>query len=191
MKRFTVCVLVLIAIAGTRTSSQSPRQATPAWGPGGAGLRLGISGPGIARSSGARFTVTLENTGPSDLLVNIGRVLGNGAMFSSAIHLVLTDPAGHTRDLEFFDLRYPAVAGWLGDDTMPVRRRATYSFPASLDQYLSEATGEIGISLPEGRHRITAVFEGNRGASERSGLSGLRVWTGTLRSGSFDFEVIP
>jgi hypothetical protein len=65
-------------------------------------------------------------------------MLANGkVMLPAAIRLLLTDPAGHTRELQFFDRRYPAVAGRVDDFTVALRARSIYALRVSLNQYWS------------------------------------------------------
>src|SRR5258705_9790177 len=69
------------------------------------GLRIGISvSPGNLSQAAAEFSVALENTGDADFVLNLGSMLANGkVMFPDAIHLILSDPGGNTRELAFFD----------------------------------------------------------------------------------------
>jgi hypothetical protein len=186
MKRFAVCAILLFAITGNGTCAQSRLETAQAWGEDREGLRLGISGIRTARSTGANFIVALQNTSTSDFVVNLGHMLGNGAMFSSAIRLALTGPAGDTRELHFFDR--PGVAGWLGDYTVALRPGATYTLPVSLDQYWN---GAAKVTLPTGRHQIAAQFEGNGATLNREMQLNLHSWKGTVRSSVFEFEVTP
>jgi hypothetical protein len=191
MKRVTLCAVVLIAIAGKVTSSQTPLATPGAWGQSRDGLRLGISGARTVRSSGAEFIVFLENTSTRDVVVNIGQMLGNGAMFSSGVRLTLTDSGGFTRELEYFNRQYPGVAGWLGDFTVALPAGAARAFPGSLDQYWSQATKEIGLRLVPGRYRISARFEGTGAIrpNPNQDVGLLNFWRGIVDSNIFEFEV--
>ena len=60
--------------------------------------------------------VVVPNTGSRDFVVNVGEMVANGkVMFPSAVRLTITDAAGNSRELKFFDRRYPAVAGRIDD----------------------------------------------------------------------------
>src|SRR5262249_48858978 len=149
-----------------RVSPQSPPPTARAWGPSSDGLRIAISTTSApVPSNSAEFLISIQNVSNTDFVVNLGFMLANGkVMFPEAVRLVLTYPAGNTRELHFFDRRYPAIAGRLDDFTVALRAGAAYEFPVSLDQYWSESTKEFGMKLGAGRHRIQARFEG-RGAS--------------------------
>ena len=193
MKRFTLCVVVLLAIAGRGASSQRPLATPGAWGQSLNGLRLGISGARTAPSQGARFIVALQNTSTRNFVVNIGQMLGNGAMFSSAVRLALTDSAGHTRELQFFNRQYLGVGGWLGDFTVALPAGSAHTLPGSLDQYWSEATKEIGLRLAPGRYRISARFEGTGAIrpNPNQDVASLNFWRGMVQSNIFEFDVAP
>jgi hypothetical protein len=141
------------------------------------------------------FLISIQNISSRDFVVNLGFMLANGkVMFPEAIRLSLTDPAGDTRKLRFFDRRYPAIVGRLDDFTVALRARAAYEFPVSLDQYWSESTKEFGMKLGAGRYRIQARFEGH-GASyvnlDTPGIALMNFWKGTAESNTLEFEVSP
>jgi len=187
-----------IAVVGATihgVESQSILQVRQAWGPANGGLRLGISlvntdGPSVA---GAEFYVALQNIGDADFVINLGHMLANGrAMFPAAIHLIVTDPSGKTRELHFSDRRYPGVAGRLDDFTVALRTGSIYVIRARLDQYWSPATKEFGLKLAEGRHRIVARFEGQGAKAvglDMQGVAHMDFWKGTLQSDPLQFEV--
>jgi hypothetical protein len=137
--------------------------------------------------------VTLENAGDADFVVNLGHMLANGkVMFPTAVHLRLIDPAGQARDLQFFDRHYPAVAGRVDDFSVPMRRRAMYTLPVSLDNYASPTTNEFELTLAPGRHRISARFEGHGAAalnSDTQGMALMNFWKGNVESGLLEFDV--
>ena len=192
MKRLTSLAVVFVALGVQGTSSQSPLETPPTWGQSIDGLRLGIAGGRNAPSSGGEFTLALQNTGSRDFVVNLGLMLANGqVMFPTAVRLAITDPAGKSRELKFIDRR---VAGRVDDFTVALRGGAMYAFPVSLDQYWSEATKEFGLKLTPGRHRISAQFDGT-GAKipnpDMKGVALLNFWKGTVRSGVFEFPVMP
>jgi hypothetical protein len=195
MKSRLLCAIVLVATAGERTSSQSPLDTPQAWGQSVDGLRIGISGARTRPSSDAAFILSLHNTSARDFVVNVGEMLANGkVMFPRAVRLALTDPAGLARELQFFDRRYPAVAGRIDDYTVALRAGAMYSFPVSLDQYWSQATNEFVLKLAPGRHRVSARFEGTGAISRNLDMQGvalLNFWKGIVESSIFEFEVTP
>ena len=164
-------------------------------GRGNAGLRLAISLAGTAtdRPAATQFDVRLENIGESDIVLNLGFMLANGkVMLPEAVRLLLTDAQGNTRELQYFDRRYPAIAGRVDDYIVALRSGSAYSIRSSLDRYWSATTKEWGIKLAPGRYQVEAVFDG-RGArsanSDTPGIALLNFWKGTLRSNLLPFEM--
>jgi hypothetical protein len=142
---------------------------------------------------GAKFYVALQNTGDADFVVNLGHMLANGkVMFPAAIHLILTDPPGKTRELDFSDRRYGVVAGRVDDFTVALRTGSVYVLRATLDQYWSPATQEFALRLMDGHYRIAARFDGQgvkAGNLDMQGIALMNFWKGTVRSNSLEFDV--
>ena len=190
-----VFAIALVVAAVSSISSQSTVPIPQASGAMVNGLRIGIStvGSGKLPSVGAEFWVALENTGDSDFVVNLGSMLGNGkVMFPDAIRLILTDPAGRTRELQYFDRKHAVVGARLDDFTVALRSGSVYALRLSLDQYSHPATSNIELNLAEGRHRIAARFDG-QGArlapGDMRGVSLLNFWSGIAESNAVEFEV--
>ena len=177
-----------------RISSQSTFAIPQAWGQSAHGLRLGIS---VSRSNlslaTAEFSLALENTGDSDFVLNLGSMLANGkVMLPEAMRLILTDPAGNTSELGFFDRRYPRVAGRVDPFVVPLRAGSTYILRTSLNQYFIPATHNFDVKLASGRNRIAARFEGQQARSANPDMQGvalLNLWKGTVDSNVVDFDV--
>jgi hypothetical protein len=158
-------------------------------------LRIGISPviSGKLPPTGAQFHVALQNTGDSDFVVNLGSMLANGkVMFPDAVRLTLTDPAAQIRQLHFSDRRYGGVAGRVDDFTVALRSGAIYVLRVSLDQYVSPHSKEFRVKMGDGRHRMSARFEGR--AAERvnldmQGVALLNFWKGTVQTDDLEFEV--
>jgi len=150
-------------------------------------------GLGPFPATGAEFMVAVQNTGESDYVLNLGLMLANGrVMFPKAIRLILSGPAGDTRELHYSDRRYGAIGGRLDSFVVPLRTGSTYVLSLSLDQYFSTATKEYSLKLIPGRHRITAQFEGRVAPAtqlDMQGIALLNYWTGTVESGAAEFEV--
>jgi len=163
-------------------------EAEPTWGPATAGLRIGISiGGAEAQSNRAPLVISLKNVGEKDFVLNLGTMLANGrVMFPEAVRLIVVDPMGTSRELHFFDRRYPGIAGRLDDFIVALRGGPSYSFTVSTDQYWSPTTREIPLKWVPGVNRISARFDG-RGAShvngDMSGVKLLNFWHGTVDSG--------
>jgi hypothetical protein len=192
---FTPVLAFFIAIFPSHSSAQSIINPTQAWGPTSNGLRLAIASvtPGAIPTQRAEFYVALENAGNQDVVLNLGRMLSNGKVhFPEAVRLILIDAQGRTRELQFFDKRYPGVFGRLDDFTVALRRGAIYVLRLSLEQYWSSSTKEFDLRLIDGRYRIAARFEG-KGANylnlDTPGIALMNFWKGTLQSNWLDFEV--
>ncbi len=132
------------------------------------------------------FRVSLENAGDKDLMLNLGMMLANGkVMMPTAIHLILVDAKGGSRELLFSDRRYPGVAGRVDDFIVPLRAGSTYSLCLSLNDYWCPKTKEFQIALRAGEYRIHAVLDG-QGAqhvnSDTAGMKLMNIWQGRLSS---------
>jgi hypothetical protein len=188
--------VALIVATAPRISSQPVLALPQVWGPSTNGLRIGISSVSSSNltAAGAQFSVALQNTGDSDFVVNLGHMLANGkVMLPEAIRFTLTDPAGKSRELRYFSARrYPVVAGRVDDFTVALQSGSIYVLRVSLNQYWGPATKEFEWKLAEGRHRITARFEGQGAQSanlDMQGIALLNFWKGTVQSNVVEFEV--
>lgn len=164
------------------------------WGPSADGLRIGLAvlsgtDPGLS----PQFEVSLQNTGKDDFVLNVGYMLANGrVMFPAAVRLELSDFAGHTRELEYFDRRYPGIAGRVDDFTVALRAGSTYALRLSLDNYWSPGTKDVAKELPPGRYRIRARFAGKRVTITNLDMQGvglLNFWKGVVQSGIVELEI--
>jgi hypothetical protein len=169
-------------------SSQSPVALPQAWGLSTRGLRMGISVASADSSpTAAEFSVAIENTSDSDFVLNLGFMLANGkVVLPTAVHLLLTDPAGTTRELAFST---PPVAGRVDDFTVALRRGSIYTLHVALSQYWSPATNGFGLKLPLGRSRIAARFEGHGAQFQNSDVALLNFWKGTVESNVVEVDV--
>ena len=85
----------------------------------------------------------------------------------------------------FFDRRYPAVAGRLDDYIVPLRAGSSYTLMLSLNQFWSPGTNEFGLKLFPGKNHITAQFEGGGAKTSNLDVPGLKLinfWLGNLQS---------
>lgn len=179
----------------TPSSRQAPLMAGQAWGERNGGLRIGIVAVNrdSASSADMQFEVALENIGASDFVVNLGHMLANGkVMFPSSIRLVLTDPSGQTRELQYFDRKYPGVRERVDDFTVALRVGSVYTIRATLDHYWSPSTKEFGVTLTRGPYRILARFQGEGARTtnlDMPGLALMNFWKGTVQSNPLEFVV--
>jgi len=184
----TPLAVAVVALATTLELS-AQAAAGPKWGPVTGGLSIGVSiGFAEGQSNRAPLEISLKNNFEKDFVVNLGTMLANGkVMFPEAVRLIVVDPMGTSRELHFFDRRYPAIAGYVDDFIVALRGGATYTFTVWTDQYWSPATKEIPLKWVRGVHRISARFDG-RGAShvngDMSGVKFLNFWIGSTNSGA-------
>lgn len=142
---------------------------------------------------GVAFEVSFNNAGTSDFVLNLGHMLANGkVMFSNAVRVVLTRPSGATCELEYFDRRYPGVAGRIDDFVVALPAGAVYTLRVLSDRLWCPATKEFQLALGPGRYRVTARFEGRGAAAQNPDMTGvalLNFWKGTAASAEASFDV--
>ena len=191
-----LCCAVALA-AGVTVDGAQRSGPLPAvdWGNASDGLRMTISPVTAAtdRPEEPGFYVAIENVGDRDVVVNLGFMIANGkVMFPEAVRLLLTDSQGTARELQYFNRRYPGVAGRVDDFIVALRAGSVHAIRVSLDHYWSSATKEFGIKLAQGRYRIEARFDGQEAKSVNLDTPGVRLfnfWKGTLRSNSLAFAI--
>jgi hypothetical protein len=188
-------LLGAVFVTTSVVAAQASQTGLTAWGTSTTGLRVGMSAdPTNQPATQVQFKVVLENTGTSGFMINLGQMLGKGAMLPEAVRLTLTDPTGHARELKFFDRRYPGVAGRIDDYIVALRAGSSYAFATSLDQYWCPATKEFTLTLAPGRYQVSASFEG-RGAEftnlDTPGIALMNFWRGTVRSTTAEFQIAP
>lgn len=196
MKALLLCCALVVAIGSSRSaSSQSRSSGLDGWGAANAGLRMALSLAPQASDvlKGPEFDIGIENIGKDDVIVNLGLMIANGkVMFPDAIRLFLIDVHGNTRELRYFDRRYPGIAGRADDFTVALRTGAVYTLRVPLDRYWSPSTEELELELAPGRYEIQARFEG-AGAQfvnvDTPGIALLNFWKGTLRSNTLSLEI--
>ena len=192
----SACVVVFLSASHSVAQSPAPAAVAEEWGTVSDGLRMAIYSVSSenTRPEERRFFVTIENVGDRDVVLNLGYMLANGkVMFPTAVTLIIANAQGQTRELRYFDRRYPGVAGRVDDFTVALRSGSVYRLRLSLDHYLSAASREVEISLATGRHRIAARLDAGGASSlnlDTRGIGLMNFWKGTLRSNSVEF-VIP
>jgi hypothetical protein len=139
------------------------------------------------------FHVTLKNAGDKDVVLNLGTMLANGkVLLPDAVHLILIDSAGKSRELHFADRRYPGVAGRIDDYAVPLRVGSSYSLRLSLDNFWCPETKEFRLQLKPGQYRVRSEFTG-RGAQfvnrDMEGITLMNFWQGTLQSDVTTFRI--
>ena len=191
---------VVAFVAAISTISAIPLGQAPfvlgqAWGQTNAGLRIGIAtiSPGASPPGDVHFEVAFENTGATDFVLNLGHMLANGkVMFPSSIRLVLTDSSGRVRELEYFDRKYPGVAGRVDDFTVALRAGSLYTIRTTMDHYWSPPTKEFALKLTTGRYQVMARFQGDGARTTNSDMRGvalLNFWKGMVQSNPLEFVV--
>jgi len=119
-------------------------------------------------------------------------MLGDGSTAPRAIHLVLSDAAGRTRDLDFFDRRHGLVAGRVDSFVVALRGGSTYVLRVRLDDYWNVASGDPPLYFAPGTYQVAARFEGKTPSNVNLDMGGLvlmKFWTGVARSNSVALEI--
>lgn len=191
MNVLTCCLAASMALAPfPNTSAQAPPATIAAFGAVVNGLQLRITpiSSGSTLPAHVQFEVALQNTGDSDFVLNLGTMLANGkVMWPDAIRLMLTDPAGQSRELRFSS-RNAGIAGRIDDYIVALRAGSVYTVRVSLEDY----TRNIDTKLTEGRYKIAAQFVGRRATGvnlDMQGVALLNLWTGVVHSNVAEFEV--
>jgi hypothetical protein len=168
-------------------------QPVRAWGPPSAGLQLGVSASAGSTAGAFSVDVSFKNTGPDDVVLNLGHMLANGkVMFPDAVRLGLTDPSGRTCELHYFDRRYPVIRGRVDDFIVALPAEAVYTLRLTSDRLWCAAAREPRTTLPPGRHRVVARFEGTGARTtnlDMKGIGLLAFWKSTIESGQAAFEI--
>jgi hypothetical protein len=150
------------------------------------GVQMSISVVDSTQLDNPKFEVAVRNVGERDVTLNLGYMLANGKVqLPQNISLSVKDARGTTYKYEFFDRKYPAVAGRLDDYIVPLRAGSTYTLLLSLDQFWSPATKDFELKLLPGKNWITAEFEGSDAKTNNSDVPGLKLikfWLGNLQS---------
>jgi hypothetical protein len=124
-------------------------------------MAISLTKPGTVPNRGAEFYVAFQNVGDKDVVLNLGAMLGNGAVqWPEAVRLMLTDPQGNSRELHFVDRRYPAIAGRLDDFIVALRTGAIYILRLNVEQYWGPDPAPLR-ALGDGHYRIASQFEGS------------------------------
>jgi hypothetical protein len=165
-----------------------PTATQPApWGKDADGLRLSLSPAdkdgAAAGAPGRAFILSMQNTGSTDLMLNLGMMLANGKReYATRITVYLIDKNGKLQSLDYKGAA--CIAGRVDDLIVPLPAWATYSLPISLDQYALHDQPEAAVSLPEGGHLVARYI----GAApqhinnDTEGLKLLSVWQGEVDS---------
>ena len=176
-----VSPIFLLAAGEEQTSIRPDPQASNAE------LRMSIIATTPQKAKGIPvFRVTLENVGDKDAVLNLGIMLANGkVLLPDAIHLILIDSRGKSRELHFSDRRYPGIAGRVDDYIIPLRTGSTHTFKLSLDDFWCPKTKEFRLKLKPGVYRVRSELTG-KGAhfvnGDMEGVKLMNFWKGILQS---------
>ena len=176
--------LALAAAVGSVTAMTT----RPSLAPSACGERVnGITLCLASVSATDTLSVEIRNDGSSDVFVDIGIMLANGArQYPNAIVLSLQDSGGIEFDGTSIDP--PVVAGRVDPFVIPLPAGAAIRVPLRLSRYLFHAAARPNVVDLAGQHHlIRAKLIGRRPGDSRSGVdvSGRAVaswWTGTAVS---------
>jgi hypothetical protein len=140
--------------------------------------------------SGQTGSVTIEvrNTGPKDVVLNLGIMLDNGAwQYPNAICLILTDAKGKVHQGV---LAEPGIiAGRLDPFIVPLPHGASLILPLDLTKYVLYSSGQMEELRPDptNRYTVRAQFTGKSVSQAEAnldvkGLALMPYWTGIALS---------
>lgn len=137
------------------------------------------------------FDVVVENTGPDDVSVRVGTILGNGIDYLEAVVLILTDSGGISSEITQFQPQ--GVAGQKFDWALPFRAQGPKnSFRLAIDRCWIPATKQPPpLLLGPGTYRVRAEL---RGIGPKYGphpktRSLPNFWLGMVRSDEVEFTI--
>ena len=166
------------------------------WGEKLDGLRIGISQvkrPEQNDNDKPRFNIALQNIGKKDLVLNLGIMLANGReQYSTSVTLIFTDPNGKSFEFHNNIGRHPGIAGRMDPFIVPLAAGCTYILRADFDNYWSISPVGLPVSLPKGRYRVSAVFNGKAATFKQTGVYTQDLyWNGTIKSKEIIFVTPP
>jgi hypothetical protein len=186
-ERLRNALLTRLLAAGGEQRGEAVPQGAFAWGQPHNGLRVGLAQEGPGRAGGVRVAFALENVGKDDLCLRLGVMRGAGKQFPSELAVTLTDAQGRVRTLRRTISR---VAGWFGLFVVPLPAGSGYTLRYDLADVVDvdQDPAVVGVPWTPGRHRAAVEFVGKavaRGETSQNmaGLTSMRYWTGTARSG--------
>jgi hypothetical protein len=162
----------VFAFGSLGTASLSPERA--ACGAPVSGLTLCLASVSGTDSA----SVEIRNDGSSDVLIQLGIMIANGAhQYPNAITLVLSD--SNRVEIEGTLIDPPGVAGRVDPLVIPLPAGAAFRIPLRLSRYVFHAAGQAGeLDFGGQRRAIRAKLTGRR--PDRSEL--ISFWTGTAVS---------
>jgi hypothetical protein len=134
-------------------------------------------------SNGGTFSVSFHNSGPTDLLLNAGELLGNGSQIWSSLEAELKTDGGQRLPMTL-GWGVPGVAGRIYFLGVPLRAGSSYTLPMNANDYYI-GTGE---RLKPGKYEIRLIYRG-RQSDRRDSTQMPRCWEGEVQSNNLKFEV--
>lgn len=181
-----ICICLFFSTLLSATSSRGQSLDSLQWGAIVDGLQMSVSIADSRKVGVPELQFIIRNVGEKDAILNLGMMLANGKVqLPDKVSFILTETNGKTRKFDFFDGRYPGVAGRVDAYIIPLRSGSMYGLKIGLDKFYSSSTNEIRSQLPSGRYKIRAQFEGD-GAEVRDLL--INSWKGKLQSNTLTIE---
>lgn len=144
-------------------------------------------------SAGPHFRLSLHNVGSSDLILNLGTMLGNGQrQYANRVFLLLTGPNGKQLHLEMIGPGH--IAGRMDPLVVPLPVDATIVLPISLDNYWAPKDNVWNLDLIPGRYVLSVNFTGVGVPKEDTnldmkGISLMPYWIGSVDSNQVIFMI--
>ncbi len=181
-----ICTCLFLTHVASPASSRVQSIGDLQWGPPVQGLTMSILAIDSHDLDVPEFQVAIRNAGKEDVTLNLGLMLANGKVqLPQNISLNVTDATGQTRQLQFFDRRYPGIFGRVDDYVVPLRTGSSYTLKLSLGQFWSPDAKDFKLKIGPGKYQITAQFDGGGAKTSNPDVSGIKFmnfWVGKLRS---------
>ncbi len=159
-------------------SSLSPAQNPQRSGQPNNGLGLRINRIDEGHPGGPKFAVELTNKAGTDLVLNLGEVVGD----KQVLNVVLTVSDERGKSYKLIDSREPfVISGSVYPLVVPLCVSCTFSFPVDLRRYRD------GAMLNPGFYSIEARFVGTL-VNDRS-IEVAPNWTGVVASNRLRFQI--
>jgi hypothetical protein len=193
---FSAVVAISLSVLG---SLPLTCQTAQSWGEPVNGLQMSLLRDQFASGSSKdlKFRVELYNQGETDLVLNLGIMLANGAkQYPWEISLTLTDLTDPQGKIHRLKLPGPAfIAGRMDPFVLPLPSSASFSISLDLRNCWSKGPGGLDLrDLKGGPYVLEAQFTGTDFPKENTnldmrGISLMPYWKGTVVSNRLRFEV--
>jgi hypothetical protein len=147
-------------------------------------LRVETPKMGFKSSEGVSFTVSFHNDGTTNVLLNGGKLLGNGAQIWDSVTAELKTEDGQRIPMTL-GWQVPGIGGRIYFLGVPLRPGGSFALPVGARDYYV-GTGE---RLKPGKYEVCFVYRGQQ-SEYRDSTQMPACWEGEARSNTLKFEVL-